>query len=427
MVSVSELYACYRQHPHIQTDSRKLQPGEIFFALQGPRYDGHQFVAEVLEKGASYVVVHRPEAVINERCLLVADTLEALQQLAHHHRMQQNIPFLAIGGSNGKTTTKELIHAVLATTYQAYATPGNWNNHIGIPLTLLGMPPETTIAIIEMGANHLGEMMQYCTMVSPTHGLITNIGKDHLEGFGSLEGVKKAYNELYDYLRLIHGVAFVCYDDATLMALSEGISNRHTYGSTAEAEVSGSLLQANPFLSLDVRVHGQQAHIQTQLIGRYNFHNVMAAVAVGAFFGVPLTEIQAGIARYVPRNNRSQLLEKDGNVYILDAYNANPSSMKAAIENFAAMPARKKILLLGAMKELGEASAAEHQELIRLIDQYSWDLVALAGEEFAGLSRDYLYFPDTASLREWWKNQHITDAYVLVKGSRSLAMEQVVN
>ncbi|SFV30117.1 UDP-N-acetylmuramoyl-tripeptide--D-alanyl-D-alanine ligase [Thermoflavifilum thermophilum] len=427
MISIPELYAFYRQHPHAQTDSRKLQPGEIFFALKGPRYDGHEFVAAALEKGASYVVVDRPEAVLNDRCLLVADTLRALQLLARHHRMQQNIPFLAIGGSNGKTTTKELIRSVLSTTYQAYATPGNWNNHIGIPLTLLAMPPETNIAIIEMGANHIGEMMQYCDMVNPTHGLVTNIGKDHLEGFGSIEGVKKAYNELFDYLRITRGTAFVCQDDTELITLSEGIPYRFTYGASPEARVSGTVVQADPFLQLQVRLEGKEVLIRTQLIGRYNFQNIMAAIAVGLYWGVPIPRIQAGIAEYTPQNNRSQLVEKDGNTYILDAYNANPSSMKAAIENFAALNAEKKILLLGAMKELGAASESEHRELIRLISQYPWHLVALAGEEFAGISHPYLYFPDAASLRNWWKSQHITGAHVLVKGSRSLAMEQVIN
>ncbi|MBX6379284.1 MAG: UDP-N-acetylmuramoyl-tripeptide--D-alanyl-D-alanine ligase [Thermoflavifilum aggregans] len=427
MISIPELYAFYRQHPHVQTDSRKLQPGEIFFALKGPHFDGHQFVADALEKGASYVVVDQPEAVLNDRCLLVADTLRALQLLARHHRMQQNIPFLAIGGSNGKTTTKELIRAVLSTTYQAYATPGNWNNHIGIPLTLLAMPPETNIAIIEMGANHIGEMMQYCDIVNPTHGLVTNIGKDHLEGFGSIEGVKKAYNELFDYLRITRGTAFVCQDDTEMMSLSEGIPYRYTYGASPEARVSGTVVQADPFLQVQVRLDGEEILIHTRLIGRYNFQNIMAAIAVGLYWGVPIHQIQAGIAGYIPQNNRSQLVEKDGNTYILDAYNANPSSMKAAIENFAALNAEKKILLLGAMKELGAASESEHRELIRLISQYPWHLVALAGEEFAGISHPYLYFPDAVSLRNWWKSQHISGAHVLVKGSRSLAMEQVIS
>jgi len=287
------------------------------------------------------VVVDQPEAVLNDRCLLVADTLRALQLLARHHRMQQNIPFLAIGGSNGKTTTKELIRAVLSTTYQAYATPGNWNNHIGIPLTLLAMPPETNIAIIEMGANHIGEMMQYCDIVNPTHGLVTNIGKDHLEGFGSIEGVKKAYNELFDYLRITRGTAFVCQDDTEMMSLSEGIPYRYTYGASPEARVSGTVVQADPFLQVQVCLDGEEILIHTRLIGRYNFQNIMAAIAVGLYWGVPIHQIQAGIAGYIPQNNRSQLVEKDGNTYILDAYNANPSSMKAAIENFAALNAEK--------------------------------------------------------------------------------------
>ena len=428
MISIPELYAIYRQHPHIQTDSRKLQPGEIFFALRGVHFDGHQFVQQALDRGASYVVVDRPEAMINERCLLVNDTLQALQQLARHHRLQQNMPFLAIGGSNGKTTTKELIRSVLSTTYQAYATPGNWNNHIGIPLTLLGMPEETTLSVIEMGANHPGEMWQYCDMVNPTHGLITNIGKDHLEGFGSVEGVKKAYNELFDYLRLTRGMAFVCRDLSDVMEIAEGLENIFTYGHHPEADVKAQLIAAYPYIRLSIAYQDRLFKISTQLIGTYNVHNILAAVAVGLYFGVSIPNIQAGIGGYIPQNNRSQRIEKDGNVYILDAYNANPSSMKAAIESFAAMPAPKKILLLGAMKELGAASQAEHEELVRLIGRYDcWHTVALAGEEFAGIPHPYLYFPDARAMRGWWKAQSITGAHVLVKGSRSLAMEQVID
>ncbi|MCL6523966.1 MAG: UDP-N-acetylmuramoyl-tripeptide--D-alanyl-D-alanine ligase [Thermoflavifilum sp.] len=427
-MSIPELYTYYRQYPHVQTDSRKLQPGEIFFALKGPHFDGHQFVAEALEKGASYVVVDRADAVIQQNCLLVADTLRALQGLARLHRLQQNIPFLAIGGSNGKTTTKELIRSVLSTTYQAYATPGNWNNHIGIPLTILSMPSDTNFAIIEMGANHPGEMMQYCDIVNPTHGLITNIGKDHLEGFGSVEGVKKAYNELYDYLRLTDGMAFVCRDLSELVEISAGIKRMFTYGQHHDADVSGLLVSSYPYLQLFVKSQGNSFELSTRLMGTYNFHNVLASVAVGIYFGVSIPNIQAGIAQYIPQNNRSQIVEKDGNVYLLDAYNANPSSMKAAIESFAAMPVNKKVLLLGAMKELGAASEAEHQELVRLIGQYNcWDLVALTGEEFAAIPHPYVYFPNAQALRTWWQQQHITGAHVLVKGSRSLAMEQVIH
>ena len=373
-------------------------------------------------------MIDEKEYEIPGKTFLVPDVLTALQELALHHRKQFNIPFIAITGSNGKTTTKELIHAVLSTSFKTYTTEGNLNNHIGIPLTILKIKAEAEMAVIEMGANHLKEIAGYCQIALPTHGLITNCGKAHLEGFGSEEGVRKGKGELFDFLRtLTHGFAFVMWDYDYLQEMSKGISGIIKYGTKENDHVIGKILPNENFLKVHITQGLDDGIITTQLVGEYNLPNVLAAVTVGKFFEVPENKIKSAIENYVPSNSRSQLIEKDSNKIILDAYNANPSSMKMAIENFAKKNSENKILMLGAMAELGKESLQEHQEIIDLIKKYSWKEVALVGGDFLKLSHPFLSFANSLQAKEWFTQQHLQNSYILVKGSRSMQMEKILD
>ena len=421
-MSIEQLYQLYLEYPSVQTDTRKLRNGDLFFALKGPNFNGNQFVEEAFDKGATYVIADEKPVKENDNIILVDNVLETLQQLALHHRKQFNIPFLAITGSNGKTTTKELIHAVLSSTYKCYTTKGNLNNHIGIPLTLLNIQQDAEIAIVEMGANHQHEIEGYCKYTLPTHGLITNCGKAHLEGFGGPEGVRKGKGELFDFLRFHNGTAFIYSDYDYLHEMSNGINEIVTYGTT-DALTIGSITKSEPFLSLTIH---DEFLIETRLVGAYNFPNVLAAVSVGEYFDVPMESIRQAIEQYEPSNSRSQLVSLYGNNIILDAYNANPSSMRAAIENLATINAPKKVLLLGAMAELGDDCLREHQEIVNLIGKYQWDQVVLVGGDFQKLSHPYLKFDSALEAREWFKSQEFEDYYILVKGSRSMQMEKVI-
>ena len=358
-MQIEKLYQIYKQHPFIETDTRKLKEGDLFFALKGENFNGNQFARQAVEKGASVIIVDENPAFEDDKIFIVEDVLTTLQLLAKHHRQQFNIPTLAITGSNGKTTTKELIHSVLSAHFKTSTTEGNLNNHIGIPLTLLKIPMDAEIAVIEMGANHQKEIASYCTYVLPTHGLINNVGKAHLEGFGGIEGVKKGKGELYDYLKETNGTIFINSDYDYLLEMSKGITKRITYG-TNSAETTGNIIDSEPFLKVEITSHPEIGFIQTQLVGDYNCPNILAAVSAGNFFGVPTNKIKKAIESYTPSNSRSQLVQKGSNQIILDAYNANPSSMKSAIENFANLHAPKKVLILGAMAELGEESLDEY-------------------------------------------------------------------
>jgi UDP-N-acetylmuramoyl-tripeptide--D-alanyl-D-alanine ligase len=356
-----------------------------------------------------------------------------LQQLAKYHRQQFNslpqhfgIPFLAITGSNGKTTTKELIHAVLSTTYKTYTTEGNLNNHIGIPLTILKIKNDAEIVVIEMGANHQKEIESYCKYTLPTHGLITNCGKAHLEGFINEAGVRKGKGELFDYLRANNGTAFIMNDYEYLQEMSQGISQIIKYGSF-NADVEGIAIDNETQLTVEIKKGNFTGKIKTQLVGDFNLPNVLAAVTVGIYFKVPAEKIKSAIENYVPSNSRSQLIEKGTNKIILDAYNANPSSMKLAIENFAKVKDGKKILILGAMAELGKESVHEHQQIISLINKFKWDEVILVGENFNNLSHPYKKFSSSNEAKEWFKNQHFQNTFFLVKGSRSTQMENIID
>jgi UDP-N-acetylmuramoyl-tripeptide--D-alanyl-D-alanine ligase len=429
-MSIAELYQVYRSHPRIQTDTRKLLAGDFFFALKGENFDGNAFAKQALSAGAAAAVIDDPSAYVDNRTIVVDDVLETLQQLANYHRQQFTIPFIAITGSNGKTTSKELVHAVLSTTFKTYTTAGNLNNHIGIPLTILQIGSDAEMAVIEMGANHQQEIAGYCTYTRPTHGIITNCGKAHLEGFGGEEGVKKGKGELYDFLRAAKGKAFVMWDYEYLRSMCKGLDECVTYGSR-EAAYQGELAASDPFLQLKVTRTPQgdekeNCIIKTQLVGAYNFANVMLAVAVGRHFGVPMQKIAAAIEAYAPSNSRSQLMKVGTNTIILDAYNANPSSMRAAIENFAALNGEKKVLLLGAMAELGTESIAEHRSIVELIAQYSWEQVALVGGDFNQIEHPFLRFENAVAAGQWLQQQHFEHTHLLIKGSRSSQMELVL-
>lgn len=425
-MKVEELYKIYQQHPSIQTDTRLLKPGDIFFALKGPNFNGNAFAKQAIEAGATCAIIDEKEFALQQKTFLVDDVLDTLQQLAHYHRKQFHIPFIAITGSNGKTTTKELIHAALSSAYKVYTTEGNLNNHIGVPLTLLKIKPDAEMAVIEMGANHLHEIESYCKIAAPTHGLITNCGKAHLEGFGSIEGVKKAKGELFDYLRQRQdGTAFVMWDYDYLKEMSEGIAHIIKYGIT-DADVKGSIVATDPFLGIECVDHGKNVKINTQLVGDYNLPNVLAAIAVAKEMKVSMEKIKNAIENYLPSNSRSQMIEKGGNKIILDAYNANPSSMKAAIENFANIAADKKVLMLGAMAEMGAETELEHKILIAFIRKFNWHNVALVGKAFEPYKNEFLYFDVAAEAGEWLKQQNFEQTYFLIKGSRSTQMEKVL-
>ena len=427
LMMIEELYKLYQQYPSVQTDTRKLKPGDIFFALKGPNFNGNSFAKQAIENDAALVVIDEKEFEIPEKTFLVPDVLTALQQLALHHRKQFNIPFIAITGSNGKTTTKELIHAVLSSAFKTYTTEGNLNNHIGVPLTILKIKSDAEMAVIEMGANHAGEIASYCRIALPTHGLITNCGKAHLEGFGGIEGVRKGKGELFDHLRtLTHGFAFVMWDYDYLREMSKGISGIIKYGTEENDHVIGKVFRNDPFLQVEITQGLDGKIITTQLVGEYNLPNVLAAVTVGKFFEVPEKKIRSSIENYVPSNSRSQLIDQGSNKIILDAYNANPSSMKLAIENFANKNAENKILMLGAMAELGKASLYEHEEIIDLIKKYAWKEVVLVGGDFLKVSHPFLSFENSLKAKEWFRQQHFQNSYILVKGSRSMQMEKVL-
>ena len=426
--SIAFLYEIFKKSSSVQTDTRKLKLGDIYFALKGPNFNGNAFALAALEAGASFAVVDEiiPNSqAINDRILQVADVLTTLQDLAKHHREQFDIPFIAITGSNGKTTTKELIAAVLSSHFKTYTTIGNLNNHIGVPLTLLSIQSDVQMAVIEMGANHLHEIESYCQYTMPNYGMITNCGKAHLEGFGSEEGVKKGKGELYDYLKINKGAVFVMKDYGYLNEMSAGIENIITYGNTL-GELQGQP-QTNNGLLMVVFTKGTLIEkIQTQLVGDYNLPNVLAAVCIGQYFKVPIEKIKTSIENYAPSNSRSQLTSWNKNQIILDAYNANPSSMKVAVDNFAKLAAENKIICLGGMKELGEATFNEHQALVEQLQQTSWTKVVLVGNEFKDCTHHYEFFDTVVAAKKWLNDQNFVQHTILIKGSRGIQMEQLI-
>lgn len=422
---IEKLYQLYLKYPKVQTDTRRLEKGELFFALKGPSFNGNSFAEKALELGASGVIIDEDRGIKDDRIFLVDDVLATLQELALHHRKQFDIPFLAITGSNGKTTTKELVSSVLATTYKTTTTQGNLNNHIGVPLTILSIPRDAEIAVIEMGANHQKEIASYCSYTQPNFGLITNCGKAHLEGFGGIEGVRKGKGELFDHLRSYNGTAFVMWDYDYFHPMSNGIHKIIKYG-TKDADITGKVISSEPFLEVEFTHGTELKKIKTNLVGDYNLPNVLVAVTIGQYFNVPVNKIKEAIEGYTPNNSRSQLLKKNNNTFVLDAYNANPTSMKAAIENFAKQPHLTKYVCIGGMMELGEESIAEHQGIVNLLKQFNWAGVLLVGGDFSKVEHDYHYLPDAVSAIEWLKSSSITNSMFLIKGSRSMKMETLI-
>ncbi|MGE5425306.1 MAG: UDP-N-acetylmuramoyl-tripeptide--D-alanyl-D-alanine ligase [Syntrophothermus sp.] len=426
-MEIDALYKIFLENPLVITDSRKVVPGCMFFALKGENFNGNQFALNALEKGASCAVVDDPELQgKDDRLIHTADVLETLQQLALHHRKQLNIPVIAITGTNGKTTTKELTQAILQEKFSTIATVGNLNNHIGVPLTLLTITRETEIAIVEMGANHQGEIKMLCNLALPTHGMITNIGKAHLEGFGGYDGVIRAKTELYSFIRETKGIIFINQDDELLNKHAEGI-RRITYGTTTEASVRGNAITADPMLGMEI-VLSSPARIQTQLFGAYNATNVLAAACIGRTFGVEDELICKALESYQPVNNRSQVCRTLRNRLFLDAYNANPSSMEQAIRNFAAVPGDRKVYILGDMLELGDESPAEHAQVLNILEEVNAKEVFLVGPVFLEVNRkiEWPGFGDSDLARMWLEHHVISGADILVKGSRGIRMERIV-
>ena len=427
-ISTADLYEIYKSYPQVQTDTRQLKKGDLYFALKGPNFNGNEFALQALEQGAAYAIVDEPvdaSAHLQKRILLVEDVLSSLQALAKFHRAQFNIPFIAITGSNGKTTTKELVAAVLSSHYTIYTTKGNLNNHIGVPLTLLSIQQDAQFAIIEMGANHLKEIESYCSYTLPTHGMITNCGKAHLEGFGSEEGVKKGKGELFDYLRAHQGTVFLMQDFDYLVKMTQGISNIIGYGKE-HGQIQGDAIDHNGMLTVQLKKGIEIDSIQTHLVGNYNLPNVLAAVAIGHHFKVPNDKIKMAIENYIPSNSRSQLLNWNNNEVILDAYNANPSSMKLAVENFAKMNKQNKMVCLGGMRELGADTLMEHQMLIDQLKETNWKQVMLVGSEFKPCNHNFLYFDTVLEAKAWLQAQELKGYTLLIKGSRGIQMEQLI-
>jgi UDP-N-acetylmuramoyl-tripeptide--D-alanyl-D-alanine ligase len=434
MKSIEEIYQIFVMCGSVTTDSRQIKDGGLFIALKGDRFDGNQYAAQALEKGASYAVVDDPAVVDGERYLLVEDTLKALQELGRHHRRQFDIPVLGITGSNGKTTTKELVAAVLSQKYQLHFTQGNFNNHIGVPLTLLAMPRDTEFAVIEMGANHQGEIDELSRIAEPSHGLITNIGKAHLEGFGGIEGVKKGKSELYRFLAGRNGLVFINQDERFLQGLASPCKRQLNYGSgawDAEGYLPVELTGEQPFLSFAFRdpASGSRVDSGSKLIGRYNFNNIMTAVALGMHFGVPGQKIKAAVEAYLPENMRTQIFEKAGNTFFMDAYNANPTSMRNALLAFAQMEAAQRIAIMGEMLELGPDSEQEHAAIVELALEQPLASVLLVGKAFeapakaAGLP----HFPNVQALRTWFEQQDYQGVHIMIKGSRSNRLEDLLS
>ncbi|MDB5116949.1 MAG: murF [Mucilaginibacter sp.] len=448
MVTTVQLYQIFQQHPVISTDTRKIAVGSLFFALKGDKFDANTFARQAIEAGAAYAIIDNPGYQLNDQCLLVTDVLTALQDLARHHRKQLAIPVVGLTGTNGKTTTKELINAVLSQHFTTLATQGNLNNHIGVPLTILSINASHQMAVIEMGANHIKEIELLCSIAQPSHGLITNVGKAHLEGFGSIEGVKIAKGELYDFLapqpleggvfESHGGVAFINSNNPILMEMQ--VARKFTippvfYGDAIDDLVSGEITENAPLLSLrwTNNSSGESYAIKTQLTGAYNLDNILAAICIGVYFKLPVNEINAGIENYQPKNNRSQIVQTATNTLICDYYNANPSSMAVAIENIGKITAQRKVLILGDMFELGDGSAAEHFAIIEKALDVDVDERIFIGKAFSSQKSKVksqnpatLFYETAEEAIAGLKAHPIKGSTILIKGSRGMALERLV-
>lgn len=429
-MNISLLYQLFLTSAGVTTDSRNCPQGSMFFALKGDSFNGNAFAGQALEKGCSHAVIDEAAYAVegDSRYIVVDNALTALQQLANHHRRKFRLKIIGITGTNGKTTTKELISSVLSKSYHVLHTQGNLNNHIGVPLTLLRLAPEHDIAVIEMGASHQGEIKTLAEIAEPDYGIITNVGKAHLESFGSFEGVISTKAELYDYLRKKENSAvFVDHDNPYLMDMARGM-NRILYGTADELYINGQVTENSPYLGISWKAgrEGEAHNVKTRLIGAYNFANVLAAVTVGHYFGVPAEKIDQALNGYTPQNNRSQLKQTEDNLLIIDTYNANPTSMMAALENFRLIKAGRKMAILGDMKELGANSRAEHQEIIGFLDLVPSIHPILIGEEFTNVGEAYLTYPNVEAFIEDLKLHKLKGNTILIKGSNSMKLERIV-
>lgn len=425
-MSIIDLYDLFIHNPQITTDSRNCPKGSIFFALKGDKFDGNQYAGKALASGCVYAVIDNPDYYIGERTILVDNVLKTLQQLAHHHRKVLGLPIIGITGTNGKTTTKELLAAVLSTKFNLLYTEGNFNNHIGVPLTLLRLTHDHEMAVIEMGASHPGDIKELVDIVHPNYGIITNIGRAHLEGFGSFEGVIRTKGELYDYIRRSKGKIFIKKENEYLQSIAKGIE-QITYGNGDDAFASGQVVSCDPFLVFNWKQQGKLHTVETHMIGSYNLDNVLAAVAVGRFFKIPAERISRAIAAYEPTNNRSQFKKTENNELIIDAYNANPSSMKVALDNFITMPVQPKAIILGDMRELGPTSDELHAEVVEQIKKGQFDKVFLCGEHFSKVGKEFSPFATTEAMVEELRKQPLKGYHILIKGSHSMGLEKLAD
>lgn len=423
-MTIPELYELFLHNPKVTTDSRNCPRGSIFFALKGERFDGNQYTSKALASGCNYAIIDNPDFYVGERTILVDDVLKTLQLLAQRHRKVVGVPVIAITGTNGKTTTKELLAAVLSTNFNLLYTEGNLNNQIGVPLTLLQLNHEHELAVIEMGASHPGDIRDLVEIAHPNYGIITNVGCAHLEGFGSFENVLATKGELYDYLRRVKGTIFIKKEDDHLQSIAKGIE-QITYGYGDSAFASAQIVSSDPYLVLNWKQQGKVHTVQTHLIGDYNIDNVLVAIAVGRYFKIPSARISRAIEAYEPTNNRSQLKETADNTLIIDAYNANPSSMKLALDNFASLSGSPKAVILGDMFELGPESDNLHREIVELIGSYNFEKVYLCGEHFSRVGSAYHPYMATDDLLTALKEQPLKGYHILIKGSRSMALEKV--
>lgn len=432
-MKTEELYQIYLQHPFICTDTRKVTDSCLFFALKGDNFDANEFASKAIESGASYAIIDDKRYALNDRYILVEDVLTILQELSAVHRKQLTIPVIGITGTNGKTTTKELIKSVLSQHCRTYATEGNLNNHIGVPLTLLSVRDDCDIAIIEMGANHQKEIEFLCSLAQPGYGLITNVGKAHLEGFGGVEGVKIAKGELYEYLAKTGGTVFINTDNPILVDMSRdrSVQNIVGYGKGATNFVSGGLTEVSPFLTVDWQLKGQEDEAiftaESNLPGTYNFENILAAICIGSFFKLSAAQINQGIKAYLPQNNRSQILKTENNTVICDYYNANPSSMIVALENIQAVLAEKKVLILGDMFELGVDSPAEHRMILEKAMETTAYRKIFIGEEFYKLKDNASeFYRTTNDALQGLEKESPIESTILLKGSRGMKLESLL-
>ena len=430
-MKLSALYQIFLDCQLVTTDSRNCPEGSLFIALKGESFNGNAFAGKALETGCAYAIIDEPEYAVegDQRYILVDDCLQTLQQLANYHRRQLGTRVIGITGTNGKTTTKELISAVLSQSHNILYTLGNLNNHIGVPSTLLRLKAEHDLAVIEMGANHPGEIKFLSEIVEPDCGIITNVGKAHLEGFGSFEGVIKTKGELYDFLRKKEGsTVFIHHDNAYLMNIAGGL-NLIPYGTEDDLYVNGRITGNSPYLTFEWKAgkDGETYQVQTQLIGEYNFPNALAAITIGLFFGVEAAKINEALAGYTPQNNRSQLKKTNDNTLIIDAYNANPTSMMAALQNFRNMEVPHKMLLLGDMRELGTESAAEHQKIADYIKECDFEEVWLVGEQFAAAEHSFKTYPNVQEVIKELETNKPKGYTILIKGSNGIKLSSTVD